>query len=185
MTRTIWRWLAAGTLTVALAGCGHDATPDVNVHWGGLNLRDGLVAIRGADGTEATVSADGQLAISGRAVAVSDAERTELARYFSSASAVVAHAKATGAAGAQVGVTAANAVVSGIMKGDMSELKSKVETQAGEVKRQALALCGDVGALRAAQEAVQAEVPAFRLYAIVAERDALDCARDLHSASTP
>jgi hypothetical protein len=165
-----------------LVACGHPTTSSVSLHNGGLSLRDGQVVIDGPGGSQARISSTGQLVIGGHEVAVSGAQRAELVRYHSAASAVVSHAVATGAAGAAVGVAAVTSVASGLAKGDMSEVKAKVETQADELKRQALKMCDDLTAMRAAQDALSAGLEAFRPYAVVSARDAADCARDLRSA---
>ena len=165
---------------VALVACGHDT--HVSIHSGGLTLRDGRVVIRGSDGTEATVSKEGELAIAGQPVAVAEAERADLTRYYRAANDVVGHAAATGVAGAEVGATAASAVANGLAKGDMSEVRGKVEAQAEEVKRQALKLCDDIKEVRAAQEVLRAALPKFEPYAVVGEHDVVDCGKDVRDA---
>jgi hypothetical protein len=175
---------AAGTLAATLAACGHHVDTGIHLHSGALTVANGQVVIEGQDGSQARISSTGQLTIGGQDIVVSDPQRAQLVAYFNAASGVKRHAVATGVAGAQVGVTAASEVVSGLAKGDMSGLKAKVESQAGEVKRQALKLCDDFTAVRAAQDALTAELAAFKPYAVVSERDTADCAKDLHTAST-
>jgi len=176
---------ALGVLVVAaamLAACDHDT--HISIHSGGLTLKDGRVVIQGTDGTEATVSKEGELAIAGTPVTVNEAERADLTRYYRAANDVVGHAAATGVAGAQVGATAASAVASGLAKGDMSEVKGKIEAQAEEVKRQALTLCDDIKEVRAAQEVLKGALPAFQPYAVVAEHDVVDCGKDVRDAGS-
>jgi hypothetical protein len=177
--------LATATALTALAACGHSSPgSDVSLHDGALAVRNGQVVIAGANGTEARVSSDGRLTIGGEEVAVSDAQRAQLVTYAKAATAVVQDAAATGVAGAAVGATAANGIVAGLAKGDLSDLKTKIESQAGEVERQALKLCDDLMAMRAAQQALTAELAAFRPYAVISEHDAADCAKSRRSAST-
>ncbi|HUO95927.1 MAG TPA: hypothetical protein VMT92_06815 [Steroidobacteraceae bacterium] len=167
-------------LIAALAACDHDS--HISIHTGGLTLKDGRVVIHGSDGTEATVSKEGEFSIAGKPIGVTEGERADLTRYYRAANDVVGHAAATGVAGAKVGVTAADAVVTGLAKGDMSEVKGKVQAQAEEVKRQALKLCDDIKEVRAAQEVLRAALPAFQPYAVVGEHDVTDCGKDVHDA---
>ena len=62
----------------------------------------------------------------------------------------------------------------------MSDLKAKVEAQANEVRRQAMKICDNLADVRAAQDALAAQLDAFKPYAVVSARETADCAKDLH-----
>ncbi|MBS0394554.1 MAG: DUF2884 family protein [Proteobacteria bacterium] len=173
---------AAGGLA-ALAGCGRsDVTvvPSGTAH-GNLALRDGQVVLTASDGSQALIAKDGALTIRGAPVAVTDAQRADLARYYAGVDALIAHAGATGLAGAQVGVTAVSSVAEGLAKGDLSRVGSQVEAQARAVKQEAGALCGDLRALRAVQDALVASLQAFQPYAVVGAHDGEDCAQEVRA----
>ena len=172
-------WLALAAVVALLPACGHRPGSAVHLSSGSLDVRDGVVAIAGASGTEAHVSADGRLDIDGREVPLSAAQRDQLVAYYGAAVAVRHDAVATGAAGAAVGATAASEVVAGLAKGDMSGVGAKIEAKAGDVKRAAQKLCDDLGAVRAAQQALVPGLAAFGPYAIVAESDVDHCAREV------
>ena len=180
ITRTTALLVTAALLT-ALAACGHSSSskPAVNAHGGSMRMVDGQVVISGTDGTEARISPQGRLTIRDADVSVTEGQRAQLVSYYNAASGVYEHAASTGMAGAQVGVTAATSVASGLAKGDMSDVKAKIEAQAGEVKRQALKICDNLAEVRAAQDALSGQIPAFKPYAVVSERETADCARDL------
>lgn len=165
-----------------LAACGHkDSAPGDSAHRGTMTMRDGQIAISAAGG-EALVSAEGRLAINGAPVAVSEGQRAELANYYKAAAGVVQHSVDTGAAGAAVGVTAATGVVSGIAKGDMSDMKAKIEAQAEAVRREALKICDSLEEARGSQDRLAAQLDAFKPYAVISARETADCARDLRAA---
>ena len=171
--------LAAGGVALTLAACGHYTATAVSPHSGPLTLRDDQVVVEGRDGSEARISPAGGLAVGGREVAVSAAERAELVGYYNSALAITRPAAATGGAGDAVGLTAASEVLAGLPKGDMSGVKPKVETQAVKVKREARRLCEDLVAIRAAHDKLAATLAASRPYAVVTEHDGADCAKNL------
>jgi hypothetical protein len=182
MTITRTTTFLIGTAVLAtLTACGHSTSPSsgsVVAHGGSLRMADGQVIISGSDGTEARISPEGRLTIGSGNVTVSDGERAQLVAYYNAASAVYEHGAATGMAGAQLGMTAASGAASGLANGDMSDMKAKVAAQAGEVKRQALKICENLNEVRAAQDALAGQIPAFKPYAVVSERETSDCARD-------
>jgi Protein of unknown function (DUF2884) len=181
MLRTTTYLATAGfAIALALAACGRSSTsPDVSRHVGSFNLRDGAVVISAAAAPEARVASDGRLTIDGRDVAVSDAQRAALVRYYDAATGVLQSAMATGAAGAEVGQAAASGVAAGLAKGDVSDLKAKVEAQAEDVRRQATKICESLAEVRAAQDALAAQLPAFGPYTVVSAEETASCAESL------
>jgi hypothetical protein len=178
--------LAIVSATLALAACGRSATsPDVSLHAGSFNVRDGQVVISANPAPEARISSDGRLTIDGRDVAVSEVQRAELVSYYRAATGVLQQAIATGAAGAGVGAAAVSGIAAGFAKGDLSELKGKVEAQANVVRHEAMKICENLADLRTAQDALAAQLPAFQPYAVVSAHEAASCAEDLqqHPAS--
>ncbi|MBS0375053.1 MAG: hypothetical protein JSR73_10780 [Proteobacteria bacterium] len=175
------------SLALALGACGRgEGTIHLSNH-GSLSIRDGAVAIDGPGG-EARVSPAGDLTIAGQPVTVDDAQRHSLAAFYAASQSFIEQAKSVGKAGADVGAAAASSVVGGLVKGDMSEVKSKVEAKAEVVKAAAAELCTGLETLRGAQEAVAAGLPAFRPYVTITADDSRRCAEDLHktpAASTP
>jgi hypothetical protein len=168
--RTAVLLVAGGTL----AACGHHLNPSINLLHGKVHIEDGRIEID-AGGDAAHVTADGRLTIRGQLVAVTEAQRAQLAGYYNAAAAVMSHALATGVAGVKVGAAAAGAVSDGIRKGDLSGVRGAVEARAGEVRREAMLICADLSAMCSAQDRVEAGLPAFKRYAIVSERDVTLC----------
>jgi hypothetical protein len=65
-------------------------------------------------------------------------------------------------------------VITGLASGDTSNIGSKVEEKSKVVTAEAGKLCGAAAALRGAQDALAAELEAFKPYAVFKDSDA-DC----------
>jgi hypothetical protein len=172
---------AAAVLLVAASACGDHSGSRVATTGesglGALHVGDGGVTITRRGGPDARISADGRLTVGSQEVAVNDAQRAQLVAYYASATALVEHAKATGRAGAAVGAAAVTEVVSGLVKGDTSQIGAKVELKANAVKQEARMLCDAAASLRATQSALSADLIAFRPYAVIRD-DQSNCKKD-------
>jgi hypothetical protein len=169
-------------LLLALGACGDRAEIHANISddssLGSLHIREHAVTITRHGGPDAHISADGHFSIGEQDVAVDAAQREQLARYYEAATGLIAHGKAVGKAGAAVGVTAATEALSGLLKGDTSQIGPKVEQKAQDVKAQALKLCDDIATILAAQDSLSASLEAFRPYAVVTAKEANDCRKN-------
>lgn len=179
LTRTT-TLLATVIAAAALAACGHSSTSDDRAATSGsFNIQDEQVVITAKGVPEARVTADGRLTIDGQDVSLTEGQRAQLISYYNAATGVVGHAAETGAAGARVGAAAVSGVAAGLGKGDMSDLKANVEAQAATVRREALKICDNLADMRAAQDALAAQVEAFKPYAVVSARETTECANGL------
>ncbi len=181
--RSLVSLAVAACSLAALAACGRAEVTVVpsGAARGHLALRDGQVVVTASDGSQALIARDGALTIRGAPVALAEAQRTELARYYAGVDALVAHAGATGRAGAEVGAKAVASVVEGLAQGNLSQVGSQVEAQARAVRREAGALCEDLRGLRAVQDALVASLQAFQPYAVIGARDGEDCAEEVRA----
>ena len=164
----------------ACLGCG-DHLQSVTLAHGRLRIYAHEVTIdrSASGGAEAHLLERGLLRIGKDEVVLTPDQRALVASYYDAALAITQHGIETGKAGAEVGATAAKEVVSGLAKGDTSQIGAKVEASAAKVKEQALKICEDLKAMRTAQEALAATLPAFEPYRAVSEADVADCAKDL------
>lgn len=129
------------------------------------------------DIADAVVSNVGDLAIDGKAVMLSPAQREDVRAYYMSAENLRKDALATGKAGIATAVTALGSVAKGLASGEPDRIGSEVDQQAAKVEASATKVCRDVADLRARQEALVASVAAFRPYATIGTCETLHCDR--------
>jgi hypothetical protein len=193
MNRVLTCALAA-LVAATLSGCGRsepkstaagddsgDTTFSPVVSIGSLGISRNAVTIRPQGEPEARVRSGGRLEIDGREVEVTEAQRAELEAYHAAAMQLREHGKQTGIAGAKVGVAAVGAVISGLAKGDPDSIGPKVAAEAERVKQAARKLCEDIGLMRQAQDALAADLAAFRHYATIDAQQEADCRSGLEA----
>ncbi|MCU0975506.1 MAG: hypothetical protein MUC71_04245 [Steroidobacteraceae bacterium] len=198
MNRLLTWSLTVALCASAVAGCGRsepkpaatepaadDSTLTISIKVGSLGLSRDSVRIRPEGLPEARIFPGGRLVIDGSEVEVTDAERADLIAYHAAAMQLGVHAKDTGIAGAKVGLAAVGAVISGLAKGDPDSIGPKVEAEAEKVKQAARLVCEDIAAMRKAQDALAAELEAFRPYATLEEADELECRSGVDSGGAP
>lgn len=131
-----------------------------------ITLHEGRVTIKTGGAPDAVVDAEGQLSIDGHDVPVNDAQRALLKRYNGAAQAMRADALATGKAGAATATQALSAAAAKVTGSDSAETaRDKVETAARQVRQAAAKICDDLAEMKAAQDAVAAQLDAFKPYA--------------------
>ena len=82
---------------------------------------------------------------------------------------------ATGKAGASMAGHAIGDVASGLAHGDPDSIGPAIDAHAKTVEAKALAICGDMVALRAKQDAIAAALPSFKPYASIHGNGKTDC----------
>ncbi len=158
-----------------LAACTHDSDENDSA-FRHLSIADnGDVVVHAHDGTNARISAAGDLEMVNKQVAVNPVQRGLLKAYHDDALTLRDDAVATGKAGARTGLTAVGAVASGLANGDPDSIDSKVKPEADKVDALAQAVCRDLGKLHAAQEKLVAAVPSFQPYATIESHEVSDC----------
>ena len=164
----------------ACLGCG-DHVQSVTLAHGQLRIYAHEITIdrSNGEGAEAHLLKGGVLRIGKDDVALTAEQKALVESYSDAALSITKHGIETGKAGAEVGATAAKEVVSGLAKGDTSQIGAKVEASAAKVKQQALKICEDLKVMRTSQEALAATLAAFEPYRAVSEADVADCAKDL------
>jgi hypothetical protein len=131
-----------------------------------ITLHDGVVTIRASGVPDATVNAQGQLAVDGHDVAVSDAQRSLLQRYNAAAQTMRTDAIATGKAGAATAAKAVSAAAGKITGADSAEAaRAQAEEAAANVKQAAAKICDDLETMKSAQDELATQLEAFKPYA--------------------
>ena len=136
---------------------------------------DTHVAIHARGAADAILAVDGSLRIDGKTVATTKPQQALLAAYYRDIDAVRRDAIATGAAGIATAGTAIVSVVSGLASGDPDSIGARVDAKAAKVEVAATRICTDLANLQVRQQALAAQLEAFRPYALI-ERDDGGCA---------
>jgi hypothetical protein len=169
--------------TGLLAGCGNDSMMgnfgSTSIADGGIRVKHGVVTLHVSGAPSAVISADGELRIDGKAVATTPAQQVLLQHYASSALAVREHGIATGKAGAAVAGAAIRGIAASIASGDSDQIDKHVDAKAKQVDTEANKICVDIANIKAAQNALATDLPAFRPYAgIIHADESTDCKDD-------
>lgn len=168
--------LLAGALM--LGACGRD-TPDVahddGGHGRGFAFIDGNLVLKADGHPSATITKDGGLLIDGKPVQLSPAQHERVQAYRAQIAQVADQGIAVGKQGAALGIAAASEALKGVLSGDTDKIGQHVETQAKQIKIEALKICDRLEGLRGAQDALVREVPAFAPYATLDAHSVAHC----------
>lgn len=124
------------------------------------------VVVKAPGQPEAHVSANGDLRIGTDTVAVNPSQRDLLKRYHSQVLAVRDDGIATGKQGTALGMHAINSVVNNLVAGTPDKIDQDMDSRGKAVDVTAQRMCGDLGQLKATQDEVVAQLPAFRPFAV-------------------
>ncbi|TAL83055.1 MAG: hypothetical protein EPN74_15350 [Rhodanobacter sp.] len=169
--------------TGLLAGCGNGSMMSdfgsTSIANGGIRVKHGVVTLHVSDAPNAVISANGELRVDGKVVATTSAQQALLKRYATAALAVREHGIATGKAGAAVAGAAIRGIAASIASGDSDQIDKHVDAKAKQVDTEANKICVDIANLKATQNALAIDLPAFRPYAGIIHADAgTDCKDD-------
>lgn len=160
-------------LVLALGGCGHNENGNSFTHFSVVD--DSHLAIHARGAADAVIAVDGNLRIDGKPVALAPTQRALLKDYYAGIVALRHDAIATGAAGLATAGAAISSVVSGLANGDADSIGAKVDEKAAKVDAAAAKICVDLASIRMQQDAIAAQLPAFRPYALLDAREVADC----------
>ena len=173
--------LLAFSLAMVLCGCNPGTT--VVADDGSVINADGKgVTLRASGHPNARITAAGDLEIDGKAVAVDAAQRALLQTYHREMNAMAADGLAIGKQGAALAGKALTETIKGAIKGNADDVESKIEGQAKQIEQQAMQLCKRLVKVKASQDALAAQLPAFKPYATMEQSDVDDCGTS-HNAS--
>ena len=166
--RTLPCVLALAVLTTACSGSGDDIqvfggnTDIINHH---LTMHDGVITIKASGAPDATVNPQGQFAVDGHDVTVSDSQRALLQRYNAAGQKMHADAIATGKAGQETATKALGAVAGRMTGADNSEeTRKKVDAAAEDVRQAAAKICDDLAEMKSVQDELAGQLEAFKPY---------------------
>lgn len=131
-----------------------------------VSFAGGTVVVTTPHHPDAHVSANGDLAIGDKAVAIDSTQRALLKRYHSQVLAVRDDGIATGKQGAALGMHAIGTVMDNLVAGTPEKIDQDMNSRGKAVEATADRMCSDLGRLKATQDEVVAQLPAFRPYAV-------------------
>lgn len=170
-------------LTLSMAALLCSCSPGTTVVTGdGRVTSDGKgIALRADGQPNARISAAGDLTIDGKAVAVNAQQRALLRSYHDEMTAMTADGIAIGKQGAAMAGTAVTEAIKGAINGNGDQIDAKMQAEAEKIEKQALQLCKRLVAIKASQDALATQLPAFKPYATIELKDVDDCSDNPHS----
>jgi outer membrane murein-binding lipoprotein Lpp len=164
---------------IALTGCSRDKQPDTTSRdASGITFTDKNVTLHVAGHPDATITAEGDLLIDGKPIQLDASQHQQVLAYRAQLNDIAQQGIEVGKQGAALGVQAAGDALKSVFNGDTDKIGDKIEAQADKIKEQALKICDHLDKLRAAQDALAAQVPAFKPYASLDTDSAADCRKN-------
>lgn len=128
---------------------------------------------------KAAITPQGDLLIAGKKVDATPAQHALLMDYRQQLVGIAEAGMDIGERGADLGMGAAKQAIFGALtgKGD-KEIEANIKPQTDAIQAAALALCKRLPQLRATQQKLAADLPAFKPYASMTQEDVEDCGKD-------
>ena len=125
---------------------------------------------------KAEITPDGDLLIAGKAVALTPAQRTQVLAYREQVIQIGQQGIAIGKQGAALGMHATGAALAAVFSGKSEQqVRQQVEAQASGIRQSAMKICDRLPALKTTQQKLAVDVPAFKPYATMTQKDIDDC----------
>ena len=160
-------------LAALVAGC--QPGTHVSTDKGNVTSNGKVITLRANGQPDAKISADGELTIGGKTVAVNAAQRVLLQSYLKEMNAMTLDGIAIGKQGAALAGTAVSEAIKGAINGDGEQIDAKIEAEAEKIEQQAMRLCQRLVTIKASQDALASQLPAFKPYATIDAADVDDC----------
>lgn len=172
----------ASVLAAAILAGGCTASGDHgSIGFGSTHLANGRITINGDEARlhvkgapDAAIGATGSLRIGHDVVATTPAQQALLRDYYRNAMAIREHGIATGKAGAAIAGQAISSVAKGLASGNTDNIDKEIDAKAARVEQEAQKICLDLVGVKAAQDALAPQLPAFKPYAGIVDADAVD-----------
>lgn len=125
---------------------------------------------------KAEITPQGDFLIEGKPVALTPAQQRQMLAYRQQLVAIGEQGIAIGKQGAKLGLDAAGAAIAGAFSGESKQqIRAKAEARASGIRQAAAKLCKSLPTLMATQQKLATEVPAFKPYATMTQKDIDDC----------
>jgi hypothetical protein len=161
-----------------LLGCspGHNSVEVAGV----IRLHDGIAEVMAPDHPNARISPDGDLSIDGKAVDLNDTQHDLIRQYYVEAYKLRSQGIQVGKAGAALAGQAIGSVAKRLSDGKPDRIDEDIRASAARIKGNVSLLCDSLDRLRATQNDLALQVPAFRPYAEITTDHIAQCRADTH-----
>jgi hypothetical protein len=127
----------------------------------------------------AQITKGGDFSVDGKTQAVTPEQRLLLQTYHREMNGMTSDGIAIGKQGAALAGTAVTEAIKGAINGNGDQIDAKVEAEAEKIEQRALQLCKRLVVVKATQDSLAAQLPAFVPYATIATGDVKDCDSDV------
>ncbi len=129
---------------------------------------------------KAEITPQGELLIAGKQVAATPVQHALLLDYRKQIVGIAETGMDIGAQGADLGVTAAKQALWGALAGKSDkDIEASIKPQTDKIEAAAARLCQRMPDLLSTQQKLAAEMPEFRPYATMQQKDVDDCGKDM------
>lgn len=153
-------------LTATLAAC----SPGINTPGQRITFDSAGMVVHARGEPNAHVSAKGDLSIGDKPVAVTPAQRKLLQQYYQQASGAMGSGVAMGKQGVAMAESGLHDAFASIFHHDSDAAEKKMDAQSQKIEASADALCVQIKTLGETQAAVASALPAFKPYAVSADK---------------
>ena len=130
--------------------------------------------------SNAEITPQGNLLISGKKVAATSAQHTLLMDYRQQIVGIAQAGMDVGAQGAELGINAAKQAMWGAFSGKSDkDVEAAIKPQTEQIKAAAMILCKRLPNLLASQQKLAAAMPEFKPYATMEQKDVDDCGKEM------
>lgn len=154
--------------TIALAACSPGINEGIGHH---ITFDSNGMVVHAIGKPDAHIGRDGSLAIDGRTVDVTPAQRAMLQRYYGEARSMMQSGVAVGKQGAEMARRGIGDAVASLLHGDSSKADKQLDAQSDRMDSAVGKLCTDLKALDGTQQTIANEIPAFAPYATGSHAD--------------
>lgn len=167
-------------ITVLLAAC----SPGVNYSFGNrITFTGDSMVIHVAGQPDAMVGRDGNLHIGDKSIAVTPEQRELLQKFYVQATGVMQSGKAVGKQGLSLAIDAVGNAIGSIFHRGSGNADKALDAKSNAIEAAASKVCADANALKATQNRIAEEIPAFKPYAL--HNRMITCTRTEHSLNVP
>lgn len=119
-----------------------------------------------ADVPKAEITPQGDFLVAGKAVSLTAAQRTQVLAYRQLMLGIARQGIDVGKRGVRLGMDAARTAIAGALSGDSDQdIRQRVDTKASGIRKAAAKICDQLPAVMKSQQALAADLPAFKPYA--------------------
>ncbi len=177
-------------LLLVISACSRSGTPQVSGNFNYLfssgdhsvKVEQGRVIITNDQGHQAVITQQGALTIEDKDVTVSPQAKDNLVQYVQTTQQIQQQGIEIARHAGSFAVGILGDVFGGLLSGQSDkDIERNAHQSAAEFKKSVLPICMSVQKLKQLQDTVAVDVPAFKSYAVIEDKDSNDCVQGLES----